>query len=567
MISVLKFGSSILRRDDDLPRAVHEIYRAVRLGRRVVAVVSALGDATDALLQRARRLSGETTATAALVSTGEAQAAALLALALDQAGLRCSILDARQAGLRARGPTLDAELVGVDAPRIRRELNASGIAVVPGFVAQAASGATRLLGRGGSDLTALFLAGALEADCVLYKDVDGLYDADPNRDARAQRFTQVRWETALSIGGGVVQEKALRFAQSRGLGFSVTAPGAAAATRVGPGPDLHHASRPGEPLRVALLGHGTVGSGLYRHLAQLTDHFRVVGIAVRDPRKAEAAGAPAELLADKCWRVLQRPADVVVELMGGSGLAARAIAASLKLGRHVVTANKTVIAWDGPRLEEIARAHRAHLYYSASVGGALPALETLRRSAGEVQAFSGVLNSTSNFVLDSIAQGCAQREAIEAAQRAGYAEADPRLDLNGTDAAQKLVILARAAFGRAPDRIHCAGIAGLDLDDVRCARRNGHAIRLVATCRSTARGLTAAVAPQVLPLDHPLGATAGVENRLFIERRAAPPILLSAAGAGRWPTAEAVLADLYDLRNPAPQGASTGFVGCLASNG
>jgi homoserine dehydrogenase len=534
MISVLEFGSSILRREDDLPRVVHEIYRAVRLGHRVVAVVSALGDATHAALARA--------------------------------GLRCSILDALQAGLRARGPTQDAELVGVDAPRIRRELDASGIVVVPGFAAHAASGATCLPGRGGSDLTALFLAWALEADCVLYQDVDGLYDADPSRVGRAQRFRQVRWETAVSIGGGVVQEKALRFAQARGLGFSITQPGAAAATRVGPGPDLRQAARPVEPLRVALLGHGTVGSGLYRHLAQLPDHFHVVGIAVRDPRKAEAAGAPAELLADKCWRTLQKPADVVVELIGGTGLAARAIAASLKLGRHVVTANKTVIAWDGPRLEEIARAHRAQLLYSASVGGALPALETLRRSAGQVRAFSGVLNSTSNFVLDSIAEGYTQREAMEAAQRAGYAEADPRLDLNGTDAAQKLVILARAAFGRAPDRIHCTGIARLDLDDVRCARRNGHAIRLVATCRSTARGLAAEVAPQVLPLDHPLGTTAGVENRLFIERRAAPPLLLSAAGAGRWPTAEAVLADLYDLRNPASQGGSTGFVG-LASSG
>jgi homoserine dehydrogenase len=311
--------------------------------------------------------------------------------------------------------------------------------------------------------------------------------------------------------------------------------------------DLCSEAAPREPLRVALLGHGTVGGGLYRRIVELPDHFTVTGIAVRDVRKAERAGAPARLLHDRCWRVLCKPADVVVELIGGTVRAPRVIAWSLKLGRHVVTANKAVIAPCAPQLEELARAHGVQLLYSASVGGALPALETLRRERGGVRCFSGVLNATSNYVLDSIAEGLAPREAVAAAQRAGYAEADPRLDLDGTDAAQKVTILARAAFGRDPARVSCEGISRLDPEQVRAARREGKAVRLVASCREDG---VAQVRPELLPLDHPLAETRGAENRLFVERRDARPLLLSATGAGRWPTAEAVLADLYDLSAP-----------------
>ncbi len=308
--------------------------------------------------------------------------------------------------------------------------------------------------------------------------------------------------------------------------------------------ELCNARSPHEPLRVALLGHGTVGTGLYRRVAELPDHFTVVGIAVRDVRKAERAGAPARLLHDRCWRVLRKPADVVVELIGGTVRAPRVIAWSLKLGRHVVTANKAVIAPRAPQLEKLARARGVQLLYSASVGGALPALETLRRERGSVRAFSGVLNATSNFVLDSIAEGLLPREAVEAAQRAGYAEADPRLDLDGTDAAQKLIILSRAAFGRDPARVFCQGIAQLDPVRVRAARKEGKAVRLVASCSEDGE---ARVSPELLPIEHPLGETRGAENRLLVERLDAEPLLLSATGAGRWPTAEAVLADLYDV--------------------
>ena len=295
---------------------------------------------------------------------------------------------------------------------------------------------------------------------------------------------------------------------------------------------------PSRKLRVALLGHGTVGTGLYRRLAELPEQFTVTAIAVRDVRKAERNGAPARLLHNDCRLALARQHDVVVELIGGTLPAASLIESSLRAGKHVVTANKAVIAGRGPYLESLAREAGVHLLYSASVGGAMPALETLRRHAGAVVAFSGVLNATSNFVLDRMARGASLAAAVAEAQAAGYAEADPRLDLDGTDAAQKLVILARAAFGCAPQRLAQEGI-----EHVGDAR----GVRLVASCTLHA----GQVRPAALAPDHPLASTAGAETRLVVQLRDGSTLKLSATGAGRWPTAEAVLADLYDIAGTA----------------
>lgn len=293
-------------------------------------------------------------------------------------------------------------------------------------------------------------------------------------------------------------------------------------------------TEPARKLRVALLGHGTVGTGLYRRLAELPEHFTVASIAVRDVAKAERNGAPARLLHNDCRLALARPHDVVVELIGGTLPAASLIESSLRAGKHVVTANKAVIAGRGPYLEALADQAGVHLCYSASVGGAMPAVETLKRLAGSVVAFSGVLNATTNFVLDRMARGATLAGAVAEAQAAGYAEADPRLDLDGTDAAQKLVILARAAFRCTPQRLLQEGIENV---------RNARGVRLVASCTAQA----GEVRPVQLAPDHPLASTAGAENRLLVHLRDGSTLKLSAIGAGRWPTAEAVLADLYDI--------------------
>jgi len=231
---------------------VAEIQRHVRVGASVVAVVSAQYGATDALLRRGRRLAGSESARhlASLVATGEMMSAALLGIALERAGIECTVLDPRLAGLTVSGGVHDADPEGLDRAAFERLLSRRPVAVLPGFVGCTEDGDLALLGRGGSDLTALFVARALDASkCQLIKDVDGIYEGDPARArTRGRRYTSIRWEDALALGGAVLQSKALRFAADAGLAFEVRALGSSFATRVGSGP-TRFARRPSEQPR------------------------------------------------------------------------------------------------------------------------------------------------------------------------------------------------------------------------------------------------------------------------------------------------------------------------------
>lgn len=235
---VLKFGSSVLRSERDLPSVVREIARERLAGRRVLAVVSAFEGATDDLLKRAQQLGlpPQPQALAALLATGEATSTALLTLALDATGVPVTHLDPTQVGLVSDGDLLDGVAVEVDVAALGAALD-HGVVVVPGFVARDRRGRTTVLGRGGSDLTALFLAGALGASCRLLKNVDGLFTSDPAVDNDARRYETATWGTALRLGATVVQSKALRFAREAGLEFEIGTLAPSLGTSVGRGPD------------------------------------------------------------------------------------------------------------------------------------------------------------------------------------------------------------------------------------------------------------------------------------------------------------------------------------------
>jgi homoserine dehydrogenase len=237
-LMIVKFGSSVLRGEEDLPVVVEEIARWLGSEQYVLAVVSAFANRTGELFKRARAY-GEPRnkeAVARLVATGEEEAAALLVLALARAGIEARLLGPEQIGLVAEGAPLDARLCGVSAEPIWSAFTKSEVVVVPGFIARTAKGSTVLLGRGGSDLTALFLAQALRASrCRLVKDVDGLYASDPKSviGARPERYERLGWEEALRLRGKVVQVKALEFALENRLRFEVAAVGGADGTVVG----------------------------------------------------------------------------------------------------------------------------------------------------------------------------------------------------------------------------------------------------------------------------------------------------------------------------------------------
>lgn len=560
-VVVLKFGSSVLPGPEALPRAVHEIHAAWRSGRDVVAVVSALGRTTDRLLAEARSFGPDPDplAVAALAGTGEAAAAALLGLALDRAGIPAEALDAASFGLRARGPALDAEPEAFDPGPLRAALARVPVAVVPGFVARDDAGRAALLGRGGSDLTALAVAAGLGAEaCRLVKDVDGLRAGDPRAGGPApERFAAITFEDARRLAARALQAKALAFAAARGLRFDVGAllgpPGTlvgAEATRREP------AAGPVPRLRVALLGAGAVGGGVLAHLLAMPDRFEVAAVLVRDPARHAAAGIPAGLLTADPEAALAARCDVVAEALSGEEPAASLLAAALADGRHAVTANKRVVAAHGPRLEALARKNGVRFGFAAAVGGAVPMVEAVRAAAadGAVRSLAGILNGTANFVLDRVAAGDTLAEAVVEAKRRGLAEADPRDDLDGSDSARKLAILARAAFGAGPraEAWSVRGIEDLGEDRIRAAARAGSPFRLVARVGAGPDGPWASVGPEEVPPDAPLAGVAGDANRLVVTPAAGPARAVSGRGAGRWPAAEAVLGDVLDLARESP---------------
>ena len=553
-LTVLKFGSSVLRSDSDFSRVVHEIYRWVRAGHHVIVVVSAIHNTTDKLLARAQSFGAgaDERAIAALLATGEATSVALLSLALARAGVPAVALDEVCLGLRTRGPILDSEPCAFDPNAALRALEQVPVVVVPGFIGRQNDGSVSLLGRGGSDLTAIFLAHELRADrCRLIKDVDGIFQHDPADHGPAPpRYRTLAWSEAAPVGATVVQRKAIEFAEHHGQFFEVAALNSDQPSLVCNKPTsfygpLHRA----EPLRVGLLGAGTVGLGVYLALAAHPEVFEITRIAVR--RLEREDGTPRPLLTCDPSQVIDSDCELVVELIGGLSPARELIAAAFRAGKHVITANKMVVAHHGKELRQLAEENGAQLLFSAAVGGAAPMLEQVRRIAQtrSVRKLSGVVNGTTNFILDRLAEGVPRDEAVRAAQQLGLAEQNPTTDLDGSDAAHKLALLAQTAFGRwlHPAEIERAGIEHLDTESVRQAADAGRSVRLVASLDRDARGLHARVQPQWVDRDHAFAKTCNEENCLEIHPEGGEVIYVRGKGAGRWPATESVIGDVFDV--------------------
>lgn len=553
---VLKFGGSVLHGEADLPLAVHEIYRYWRQGYRVLAVVSAFEGTTDELLARTEKYGpdGNDHAVATLLATGEAVTAALLSSALKRSGIHSKILAPHQVGILTEGDPLDGEIVDANVEAVDRALDAS-IVIVSGFVGVNADGDTTLLGRGGTDLTALYLANSLRARCVLVKDVEGLFEVNPAISAiRPRRFSTVSYKTTLERGGELVQPKAVEFAAKEKLDFEIASLGSGVSTFVGDLEDSFASDVAEElrrPLKVALLGCGVVGYGVYERLRAMPQKFEITGVVNLHRERAIERGIEPSLIRSDAVELIEGDCDVVVELIGGKFAAGQFIRHALANGKGVVSANKALISENDISLHELADSRDVSLRYSAAVGGVLPALETARRLAktSQPKVIRGIINGTSNFICGRLEEGKDFRDSVKAAQDAGFAEADPTLDIDGSDAAQKLVLLARSAFGSdiVFDDISRRGLGGTSGTEALSAREAGRSFRVVAECRADGGEVTASVAAVSLDASDPLADIHGAENMIVFETEDGGRHVVRGRGAGRYATAEAVLGDIFDI--------------------
>ncbi len=544
-VIVLKFGSSVLHSRAELPRAVHEIYRWIRRQYRVVAVVSAFAGETDRLLGTVAGLSRRLSRSHRPRRRHRRRSRDCIPRARARS-LRHPRASPRpsQIQLIAETTSNDTEPVSADILAIENVFKLGRVAVIPGFVARDRLGRVALFGRGGSDLSALFLAKQLGARCRLIKDVDGIYDSDPAACSGAKRFDEINFSDALAIGGKIVQQKAIAFGRKTGVPFEVAALGENYATIVGSHHSVLSARRPSQaPLKIGLLGLGTVGLGVFQELAKHPELFEVTGIAVRRP-DLHSDHAPSNLLTRDCWNAIDE-VDVVVELIGGTNPAGELVKAALAAGKPVVTANKLLLAND-VQLD----GHRS-LRYSAAVGGAVPALEAVRALAdnGRIVSLSGVLNGTCNYILDRLAAGCSWSQAVAEAQAHGFAEQDPRADVSGSDTVCKLRLLARRAFPDvAAHYVSATGIEAIDPDWVQSAARDGGRARLVGTAQITGGRVHLEVKPTLVDSSHPFAQIRNEENCLLIDTGGSESQQVwTGRGAGRWPTTAAVMADLFDL--------------------
>jgi homoserine dehydrogenase len=314
-------------------------------------------------------------------------------------------------------------------------------------------------------------------------------------------------------------------------------------------------------LNVGLIGLGTVGGQVAERLLTWQSQLaRRAGIElclrrvlVRDIKKPRAVDIAPELLTADAAALVDDPSiDIVVEVAGGDEPMHSYLERAIRSGKHVVTANKVVMARHGPELLDLAAERNVDVYFEAAVGGGIPLISTFRTDlqANRIERVSAVINGTTNYVLGRMATGgLALDEAVREAQEAGFAEADPTDDVGGYDATYKLAILGSIAYEIKirPDDVFREGIEGIEPVDFRYARELGYAIKLIAHTQRHPGQVEARVHPAMIALDHPLAQVEGANNAVFVEGDLVGQVLLVGQGAGGRPTASAVVGDLIDL--------------------
>ena len=313
--------------------------------------------------------------------------------------------------------------------------------------------------------------------------------------------------------------------------------------------------------KIALLGLGTVGGGVYKVIQmqqeemerKLGTRVEIKKILVRNIAKAAIKVKDASVLTNNVDEIMKDPEiRVVVEVMGGIEPARTYILEALKAGNHVVTANKDLLAADGHILMETAAEHHCDLFYEAAVAGGIPIIGPLKGSlsGNHIKEVMGIVNGTTNFILTKMTQeGMEFSDALKLAQDLGYAESDPTADVEGLDAGRKMAILASVAFNSRVtfDDVHTEGITKITAKDIRYAKDMGHVIKLLGVARNTDSGIEVMVHPMLIDENHPLASVNDSYNAVFVRGDAVQDTMFYGRGAGELPTASAVVGDIFEI--------------------
>lgn len=314
-------------------------------------------------------------------------------------------------------------------------------------------------------------------------------------------------------------------------------------------------------INIGLLGCGTVGTGVAKLLienkelltARVGAHLNLKWVADIDIETDRGIRLPDGVFINDAQKVVADPEiDIVIEMIGGEGIAKDFILKAIENGKHIVTANKALLAGHGNKLFAAAARKGVDLAFEASVGGCMPTIKTMRESlvANHINAMTGILNGTCNYILSKIAdEGITFQEALAQAQKQGYAEADPTLDVGGFDTAHKIAILTALAYGMEINLkdIYVEGISGITPLDIEFAEQFGYRIKLLAISKFENDRVEARVHPTMIPFDNLLASIKGTVNAITVSADAVGDILLYGHGAGMMPTASAVLSDIVDI--------------------
>ena len=315
-----------------------------------------------------------------------------------------------------------------------------------------------------------------------------------------------------------------------------------------------------KPVNIGILGLGTVGRGTVEVLRgnaaeiarRLGREVNIFMVSTRDEAKARALCPDGTLVTSDPFEVVRRPeVDIVVELFGGTGIAKELVFEAVRHGKHIVTANKKLLAEHGGELFALAEKHNVMVQFEAAVAGGIPIIKALREglAANRIRSIVGIINGTSNFILSEMREkGSAFADVLKEAQRLGYAEADPTFDIEGHDAGHKITIMSALAFGTPVNFSACylEGISKLDSRDIKYAEELGYRIKLLGITRRSEKGIELRVHPTLLPESRLLANVNGVMNAVRVNADMVGETLFYGAGAGALPTASAVVADIID---------------------